>query len=293
MLLLYAAFFIVPMVQSWYTCNNVDFCTRLRNNKATTAKYIVETTNLDISVSHIAAELVNQKTGKEYTLELTALTGDVYQVVIDDSDTPRHRVQDVINPKLKKSTIQVNQQERQTISLTSGKSKAILQTNPFTIEFYYNNSVVSKINSDSLLVIEDQEPDVAVGIDVLFVGAKNAYGLPSHPESIALRETIQSEPYRLFNIDRSSYGYHETQALYGSVPVLYGHSADTATGFFWLNSAQTFVDIEKGSSGVKAFFMSESGALEFFVLTGPTLKNAVKQYASVTGKLLKTRLLDS
>lgn len=278
--------FFSPPVQSWYTCGNVDFCSRLRNNKAN-GKFTVDLADWDISFNHVSSKIVNGNTGKVFSFELTALSGNVYRLVIDDSENPRHRVEDALNPNLVKSAIKVEENTksvRRTITLSSESSKAVIQTDPFTIEFYYNDALVSVINSDALLTIEENEPEVAVGIDVLFPGAKNAYGLPSHPESIDLRDTVQSEPYRLYNIDRSSYGYHETQALYGAVPVLYAHSAERAAGFFWLNSAQTFVDIEKGSSGVKAFFMSESGALDFFVLTGPTLKDAVKQYASITGE---------
>lgn len=286
---LFFALFSPPVVQSWYTCGNVDFCTRLRNNKATGAngKFSIDLSNLDISFNHVSTNIVNGNTGKAFSFELTALSGDVYRVVIDDSENPRYRVEDALSPNLAKSAITVEDNTRsvrQTVTLSAENSKAVIQVNPFAIQFYYNDDLVSVINSDALLTIEENEPEVAVGVDVLFPGAKNAYGLPSHAESLALRDTVQSEPYRLYNIDRSSYGYYERQALYGAVPVLYAHSEELAGGFFWLNSAQTFVDIEKASNGVKAFFMSESGALDFFVLTGPTLKEAVKQYASLTGE---------
>lgn len=274
-------------VQSWYTCNNVDFCSRLRNSKPT-EKYTVDSKKLDITLNDISTHIVNGRTGKQFSLELTALNGgDIYRVVIDDRENPRHRVEDALNIDnlVKTSTkIKENNSVGQTISLITTTSKAIIQANPFKIDFYYNDVLISTVNTDGLLTIEDNEPEVAVGIDVLFPGAKNAYGLPSHSEGLSLRDTVHSEPYRLYNIHRSSYGYHEKQALYGTVPVLYAHSEERAAGFFWLNSAQTFVDLEKTASGVKTFFMSESGALEFFILAGPTLKDAVKQYASITGK---------
>ncbi len=32
-------------------------------------------------------------------------------------------------------------------------------------------------------------------------------------------------------------------ALYGSVPLLFAHNEDVSTGVFWLNAAETWVDI--------------------------------------------------
>lgn len=278
-------------VHSWYNCNDVDFCARNRNKATGRGKYAVDMSNLDLTTfNHVGTELVNQGTNKRFSLELTALSGDVYRVVINDKENPRHQVEDALSPTLTRSDAKKSSERatRNTITVYSENSKAIIQTNPFTIEFYHGDTLVAQVNAGGQLVFEEEEPEVAVGIDVLFPGAKEAYGLPSHPDNIALRDTVQSVPYRLYNIDRASYGEYETQALYGSVPVLYAHSPERSSGFFWLNSAQTFVDVERRSDGVKAFFLSESGALDFFVLTGPTFKDAVKQYASVTGKLKKT-----
>lgn len=71
-------------------------------------------------------------------------------------------------------------------------------------------------------------------------------------------------------------------------------------GVFWLNAAETWVDIKKddqnagllgsmfGSSEVKesavhAHFMSEAGVIDAFVLLGPSPADVSTQYASLTG----------
>lgn len=74
-----------------------------------------------------------------------------------------------------------------------------------------------------------------------------------------------------------------------------------SVGIFWNNAAETWVDIKnskdtnvvsslvnlmsgnKVDSQVDTHFMSESGVFDLFVFMGPTLKNAVKQYAALTG----------
>lgn len=93
-------------------------------------------------------------------------------------------------------------------------------------------------------------------------------------------------------------------ALYGSVPVLYGHGTAATAGVYWQNAAETWVDIynpdgEKnvlssivnmvsGNSAVAAAplaanFMSESGVLDAFILMGPQPVDVFRQYTDLTG----------
>lgn len=72
-------------------------------------------------------------------------------------------------------------------------------------------------------------------------------------------------------------------------------------GVFWHNAAETWVDITNSKDGnvvsslvnlvsgskteanVDVRFMSESGAIDFFILMGPTPRDTVRQYAALTG----------
>lgn len=274
----------IPVAFTWFTCSDVDFCTRIRN-KNTYDVFNVDTENLDISLNHISAELVNTETGKYYSVQLTAISHDIYRVEVDDEENPRHKVQDALDgepSRAKNVKILQNLSARRSITIQSANSKAIVQTDPFSISFYYKDSLTTEINTRKKLVIEE-EPDAAVALDVFFPNASAVYGIPSHPDNLSLADTSSGDPYRLYNVDRAAYGFYETQGLYGSIPVLYAHSVNYSSGFFWHNSAQTFVDVKKSTDGVQTYFMSESGALDFFVLTGPTLKEAVRQYATLTG----------
>ncbi|KAJ8944816.1 hypothetical protein NQ318_013152 [Aromia moschata] len=143
----------------------------------------------------------------------------------------------------------------------------------------------------------------AVGLDVTFPGALRAYGLPEHADRLALRTTAPGglDPYRLYNLDVFEYEVDSTMAIYGAVPVVYAHSLKHTVGVFWHNAAETWVDINNSKDGnvmsslvnlvsgtktensVEAHFMSESGIIDLFVLMGPKPKDAVKQYALLTG----------
>lgn len=57
-------------------------------------------------------------------------------------------------------------------------------------------------------------------MDIAFVGSRWVFGIPEHSESYALRDTVQFEPYRLYNLDVFEYEYHSPMALYGSIPYL-------------------------------------------------------------------------
>lgn len=48
-------------------------------------------------------------------------------------------------------------------------------------------------------------------------------GIPEHADSFALKSTLGGEPYRLYNLDVFEFELDNGMALYGSVPVIYGH----------------------------------------------------------------------
>lgn len=142
----------------------------------------------------------------------------------------------------------------------------------------------------------------AVALDFTFHQANILFGIPEHADSFALKTTTGGEPYRLYNLDVFEYELESTMALYGSVPVIYGHGAASTTGVFWQNAAETWVDIVGGSSEQNvmssivnfvagsrqpdppsAHFMSESGIVDVFILLGPSPTDSFRQYTELTG----------
>lgn len=57
------------------------------------------------------------------------------------------------------------------------------------------------------------------------------------------------DPYRLYNLDVFQYELYNPMALYGSVPVMLAHSTQQTMGIFWLNAAETWVDISSNTAG--------------------------------------------
>ncbi|CAK4030962.1 glycoside hydrolase family 31 [Lecanosticta acicola] len=142
----------------------------------------------------------------------------------------------------------------------------------------------------------------AVALDISFPGYDHVYGLAEHAGPLALRETRgegenkYNDPYRLYNSDVFEYEMDSPMTLYGAIPFLQAHKKDSTVGVFWLNGAETWVDIVKsttspnplslGITGTKTtdtHFVSESGLLDVFVFLGPSPQDVIGAYTELTG----------
>ncbi|XP_036300975.1 neutral alpha-glucosidase C isoform X2 [Pipistrellus kuhlii] len=137
----------------------------------------------------------------------------------------------------------------------------------------------------------------SIGLDFSLHGFEHLYGIPQHAESHQLKNTGDEDAYRLYNLDVYGYEIHNKMGIYGSVPYLLAHKLGMTLGIFWLNSSETLVEIntepavkmgpvdakQKSRSRTDVRWMSESGIIDVFLLTGPTPFDVFKQYASLTG----------
>lgn len=100
----------------------------------------------------------------------------------------------------------------------------------------------------------------------------------------------------MHNSDVFEYELNSPMTLYGSIPFMQAHRKDSTVGVFWLNAAETWVDIVKsktstnplalgvsGKTNTKTHWFSESGQLDAFVFLGPTPYDVTKSYGELTG----------
>lgn len=123
----------------------------------------------------------------------------------------------------------------------------------------------------------------SVAIDTSFEGYSHLYGIPEHADSLDLRDTQGKEPYRLFNVDIFEYETKSPMPMYGSIPLITSQTPNHAVGVFWLNAADTYVDISKGQSESAAHWISEAGKLDVYVLVGNSPKDVLSSYGLLTG----------
>ncbi|KAH9909645.1 glycoside hydrolase family 31 protein [Xylariomycetidae sp. FL2044] len=138
----------------------------------------------------------------------------------------------------------------------------------------------------------------SVALDITFVGYDHVYGIPEHTGPLSLKETRGgdgnfNEPYRLHNSDVFEYILDSPMTLYGAIPFMQAQRKDSTVGVFWLNAAETWIDITKAKeskalglsskTNTQTHWISETGLMDVFVFLGPTPRDVSKSYAELTG----------
>lgn len=138
----------------------------------------------------------------------------------------------------------------------------------------------------------------SIGMDITFPGFSHVFGLAEHASPLSLKETRGGEgnfdqPYRFYNADVFEYELDSPMTLYGSIPFMQAHNKDSTVGVFWLNGAETWVDVIKtkqdstlglgGHMDTQTHWFSESGVMDIFIMLGPTPKALSKKYGELTG----------
>ncbi|OAR05923.1 hypothetical protein LLEC1_05391 [Akanthomyces lecanii] len=141
----------------------------------------------------------------------------------------------------------------------------------------------------------------SIALDISFLGYEHVFGIPEHTGSLSLKQTRggsdnHNEPYRMYNSDVFEYVLDSPMTLYGSIPFMQAHKKDSTVGVFWLNAAETWVDIVKskaasnpltlgkaGKTNTETHWISESGLLDVFVFLGPTPQDLTRTYGELTG----------
>ncbi|TGO55740.1 hypothetical protein BOTNAR_0238g00080 [Botryotinia narcissicola] len=137
----------------------------------------------------------------------------------------------------------------------------------------------------------------SVSLDITFPGYEHVFGIPEHAGPLSLKQTRGGEgnhkyPYRLYNADVFEYIMDSEMTLYGAIPFMQAYRSASTVGVFWLNAAETWIDIIKerasinplsGKTDTKTHWFSESGLIDVFVFLGPTPKDVTKAYGELTG----------
>ncbi|KAI8450098.1 glycosyl hydrolases family 31-domain-containing protein, partial [Phakopsora pachyrhizi] len=95
----------------------------------------------------------------------------------------------------------------------------------------------------------------------------------------------------LWNLDVFEYEHDLEMALYGAVPLMKVHHTGSTVGVFWLDSAETWVDVEKEQTKLDvkhdttttAQWISEAGIMDLFIFLGPTSKEIFSSFATLVG----------
>lgn len=132
----------------------------------------------------------------------------------------------------------------------------------------------------------------SIAVDIKFQNFPNVFGIPEHADSLALKSTVGTNwPYRLFNVDIFEYETDSRMPMYGAIPLMVGVKPDVSVGVFWVNAADTFVDVDNQSKNSKSgalgsvgtHWMSENGRLDVVLLVGSSPADINQKYGQLTG----------
>lgn len=125
----------------------------------------------------------------------------------------------------------------------------------------------------------------SIALDFTLKGYRHVYGIPEHADVLDLKDTTDTNlPYRLYNVDIFEYETESRMPMYGSIPLLIGAKPEASVGIFWINAAETYVDVDKSSGkDTRTHWMSENGIVDFIIFIGKTPQDINKSYGSITG----------
>ncbi|CAF2946311.1 unnamed protein product [Rotaria sp. Silwood2] len=319
------------------TCEQSSFCRRQRKYKPDRSPFEVDLNSMKIVKNgHLRFLLFSTlKSHIKFKLEIFTLEHNSLRVKINELNPIRKRyeVKYSLDGEPKLVNMNITKSDENNMEVNFGKtSKFLLNAKPFRLDLFTNNIFVMSVNSKNMFNFEyyrkkpesnttatnnnnedgmweetfkthhDSKPygPSSIGVDVNFLNFENVYGIPEHADAFSLRSTHDSDPYRLFNVDIFEYDIQNPMALYGSVPYMLAHNSHATVGFFWLNAAEGWVDVNYNKLSVKflatqsntnnneipevsTHWMFYSGIFDGFFFMGPTPRDIFKQYTVITG----------
>ncbi|ELW48122.1 Neutral alpha-glucosidase C [Tupaia chinensis] len=224
-------------------------------------------------------QITNEARKVPLLAEVYGIEGNIFRLKINEETPlkPRYEVPDVLTSK--PNSVRLISCSGDTGNLVladeKGELKCHIMANPFKVDLVSKEEVVLSINAQGQLYFEHLQ--------------------------IPLKQR-DGDAYRLYNLDVYGYKIHDKMGIYGSVPYLLAHKLGRTIGIFWLNASETLVEIhtepaveytltqlspvaakQKVKSRTDVRWMSESGIIDVFLLTGPTPSDVFKQYSYLTG----------
>uniref|UniRef100_A0A672N8N3 Glucosidase II alpha subunit n=1 Tax=Sinocyclocheilus grahami TaxID=75366 RepID=A0A672N8N3_SINGR len=292
------------------TCDQSSFCKRQRVLKPGQSPYRALLETLELSDSRLTLQLINDNNKVHLLLELYRLQGNMTRVKINELKPlkPRFEVPDVLiaEPPTEPLSVLSKDDNGIVLSLGAESQRLIVSARPFRLDIMEGPEVLLSLNSRGLLAFEHLHlhgilmniicvdfvfniflGPTSISLDFSLPGVEHVYGIPEHADDLKLKTTDGGDPYRLYNLDVFQYELYNPMALYGSIPVMLAHNTQRTMGIFWLNAAETWVDISSNTAGKKPQtdirWISESGIIDVFIMLGPKPSDVFSQYASLTG----------
>ncbi|XP_072397886.1 neutral alpha-glucosidase C-like isoform X1 [Diabrotica undecimpunctata] len=272
-------------------CARIPFCKKLRTIE-NPSKFTAQLDKLSQTGNIVSIPLTNSDS-QELVLQISLLAHETARIKIAEKNSKRYQLADVLaeEPQTLEISAKTSEKEVTVSPKNASYSYKVVVTagTPFNVEFYYDDNTKEVALNGEHLVFDKEDNAFAFATE--FIDAKRLYGLHHHPIKLELPSTrdtdgkVLMDPYRNRNSDNDHYEVGSPMAVYGTVPVIYGHSEKQTSGIFLHNAAEQWVDIwyDEDTTSGWSYFMVESGTLDLFVLLGNQPKNVVRQFTKLTG----------
>ena len=209
------------------------------------------------------------------TLRITALRDDILRVrVAAESSLPEDASWAVLSDARSKTIDVQPSQDATSVGFRTGKLDVRVEKDPLRI-------VVRDLSGNIISADAAQRPVrfQAGGFAIYkqMPGDEHYFGLGDKTGQFDRRE----QAYTLWNTDIGP--QESVDPLYKAIPFFLGINGTRSYGIFLDNTWRTWFDFGKQARDAVAFG-SEGGALDYYVIYGPTPKQVVEGYAYLTGK---------
>eukprot|EP00798_Chlamydomonas_sp_ICE-L_P002757 gene2757-12628_t len=292
-------------------CNDAGFCRR--NLRKTGPQFSLDPGSVVTSGSSLEASLLNDAAGVSMFFKLTAYEDGFVRLTVDEApEAGRYKILDLVQGPVesRQGSWHVKSQDSGAITVTFKSTSITLDFKPFRLTARVDGEIAMVLNGRDMFNFEHRRPKPedggpecdgcweetfistqdtkkngpeAISLDISFPGFQHVYGIPEHATSMALKPTVDGEPYRMYNLDVFEYLVDHYFGLYGSIPFMLAHKMGLTTGVLWLNAAEMFIDVEVVGNGTATQWVSEGGIIDLYIFAGPSPADVTAQYALLTG----------
>ena len=220
------------------SCSQSGFCKRCRAVQPGASSFAVDPATLHTTHTGLDTLVTNNNNGVKFKLSIIGLADNTFRLKINEAYPlkPRFEVPLVLVSEPEPAAVTVIARDDQKIILGLGdSSRAILHFSPLRVDFYSGDKLVLSTNARGMMKFEhlrqkqdgsetgevleeaETEPDMweesygghtdskpngptAMAMDFSFAGFDNVYGIPQHADTFSLKDTSNTDPYRLYNL---------------------------------------------------------------------------------------------
>jgi len=169
------------------------------------------------------------------------------------------------------------------VTMTDAQARLVAEFNPFCVKIVSTknnaNEVLLEVNGSKSLNFDEN-----LAADFTF-HTEHLFGLPERATNLLLEDTRMDLPYRFYNQDLPAFPVGSKNNTYATVPIIISRSKKSPTfvTMYWQNCSDTYIDIHKHDALTKAFWVSERGNFETYIMINHNNADHFRSFGNLFG----------